>query len=99
MSMNTSDTFATRDDIQDWLISAVARSLKIDQDEIDPAVAFDRYGMDSVVAVELTGELEKRLGLSLPPTLMYDYPTIVALSEYMADQLALPRTGALAEAV
>ena len=64
--------------------TGLAKSLKMAPDDVDTAVAFDRYGMDSVVAVELTGELEQRMGKKLEPTLLYDYPTIDALSAYLA---------------
>jgi acyl carrier protein len=99
MRKNAPQTFTTKDDIQDWLTSAIARSLNLQPDEIDTSVAFDRYGMDSVVAVELTGDLEKLAGRSLSPTLMYDYPTIEALSAHVADELALGTEVFLAEAV
>ena len=99
MIMTTSAKLTTKDSIQNWLISAIARSLKIDADEIDTSVAFDRYGMDSVVAVQLTGELQKEINQDLSPTLMYDYPTIEALCEHIAEQLALESEGVFAQAV
>ena len=91
-------TFQSREDINQWLVRSMARTLKIDADAIETNVAFDRYGMDSVVAVELTGELEKLAGRKLSPTLMYDYPTVDALSGHLAVELALSGAG-LAEAV
>ena len=99
MTMNRSATLMTKDEIQNWLIQGIARSLKIDADEIDTSVAFDRYGMDSVVAVQLTGELEKRLGYPMSPTLMYDYPTIDALSQHVVEELASADERLPAEAV
>lgn len=99
MSKNESEVFTTKSDVQDWLISAIGRALQIDPNEIETSVAFDRYGMDSALAVELTGELEKRVGQSLSPTLMYDYPTIDALSEHLAGELTLGTEGLLTEAV
>jgi acyl carrier protein len=96
MKKHTSAALMTKDDLHDWLVDAIARKLQIDPEEIDAAVAYDRYGMDSVAAVELTGELEKRLGRRLSPTLMYDYPTVDALSRHLADELRAAASGALA---
>jgi acyl carrier protein len=98
MSTNQSRAFTTKDDIEGWLISAIARSLKIDPNEIETSVAFDRYGMDSARAVELTGDLEERIGQTLSPTLMYDYPTIDALTEHLSGELTLGGEALLAEA-
>jgi acyl carrier protein len=75
----------TREDIQGWLVTAIARSLRVDPDEIETAVPFDRFGMDSVVVVHLTEELSQRIGKKLSPTLMYEHPTIDALSEHLAE--------------
>lgn len=85
------DGDAMRDEaaIRGWLVSAIAKALRVGAGEIDPTVPFDRYGLDSVAAVELTGDLETWLRRSLPPTLMYDYPTIDSLSVHLARQEAL----------
>lgn len=42
-----------------------------------------RYGLDSVTAVGLAGELEEWLGRQITPTLIYDYPTIAGLIQYL----------------
>jgi hypothetical protein len=43
-------------------------------------------GLNSVAAVSLTATLEAQLGISLPPTLAFDYPTMSAMAEYIATQ-------------
>jgi hypothetical protein len=40
-------------------------------------------GLDSLGAVELRNSLEASLGLTLPGTLVFDYPTVDALSDYV----------------
>ncbi|WP_394842048.1 acyl carrier protein [Pendulispora brunnea] len=74
----------TKEHIQDWLITAFARVLEIAPEELDTSIPFERYGIDSAFAVQLTGDLEKLLGRSLSPTLLYDYPSIDLLSAHLA---------------
>jgi acyl carrier protein len=74
--------------IQTWIASYVADLLEVEPDEIDPTLPFDRYGLDSAVAIGLTGDLEDWLGTQLDPTLLYDYPTVAALSKHLAAELA-----------
>ena len=48
-------------------------------------------GVDSMMAVELRGRLARGLGkgLELPATLIFDFPTIAAVAEYLARELGL----------
>lgn len=78
-----SKTF-TAPQIQQWLITTVAKALKADVGEIDVDVSFDRYGLDSSETVEIVGDLADWLGRELSPTLLYDYPTIKSLSVHLA---------------
>lgn len=75
---------ATPDAIGDWLCRRVAAALDIDSAQIDPDITFDRYGLDSVRALEVTADLGTCLGLGeLAPTLLYDYPTINQLAAHV----------------
>jgi hypothetical protein len=40
-------------------------------------------GLDSPGAVELRNELSKQIGIQLPGTLVFDYPTVGALTGYI----------------
>jgi myxalamid-type polyketide synthase MxaE and MxaD len=70
--------------IQEWLIERLAELLEIAPDEIDVREPFASYGLGSVHAISLSGELESWLGRRLSPTLVYDFPTIAALTEHIA---------------
>lgn len=72
-------------EIQAWIVTYLAELLEIDSDEINTTIAFDRYGLDSSVAVGLTGDLENWMERQLDPTLLYDYPTIESLAQHLAD--------------
>jgi acyl carrier protein len=73
--------------IKYWIISYLAELLEVDPEEIDPTIPFDRYGLDSSSAVGLTGDLEDWLQHELDPTLLYDYPTIEHLAQYLGSAL------------
>ena len=70
-------------EIQDWLVSYIAKLLEIDPQEIDVKISFNRYGLDSYMTVGLIADLEVRLGCNLSPTVMYNYPNIESLARHL----------------
>jgi acyl carrier protein len=71
---------------QRWLVSWLVAELDLDADGIDASQTFLSYGMDSMNAMMLAGDLEAALGTRLSPTLAWDYPTINALGEFVVTE-------------
>lgn len=73
--------------IRDWLIRRVAEAAEMDPSEVDPREPFVSYGLESAEAIGLSGDLQDWLGLRLPATLIYTYPTIESVTEYLTEQV------------
>jgi acyl carrier protein len=73
--------------LQNWFITRLSELLEVEQDEVEVDIPFDRYGLDSSAAVGLTGELSDLLEIDVEPTLLYDYPTVETLVDYLSKQL------------
>jgi acyl carrier protein len=71
------------EEIQEWLISRISEELEFEPETIDIYEPFALYGINSVVAVTLAADLEDWLQVKLPATLLWDYPTIETLSQYL----------------
>ncbi len=83
----TRDELVMAENIQAWIIAYLAELLELDAAEIDVKAPFDSYGLDSAVAVGMTGDLENWLDRRLDPTLLYDYPTVESFSRHLAEQI------------
>jgi acyl carrier protein len=74
----------TKEEIQAWLISNIAALVEIDPQTIDIHKPLEYYGMDSMQAMHLSGDLADWLGSQLSPTVVWDYPTIELLASHLA---------------
>src|SRR5215813_4403597 len=85
------ETESLAEKTQDYLRKQLSELLKAPPQKIDPRAALEIYGMDSILAMKLTNQLEKTFG-SLPKTLFFEYQTIRDLAEYFvahhSEQLA-----------
>jgi phthiocerol/phenolphthiocerol synthesis type-I polyketide synthase B len=54
---------------------------------LDPTAGFFQSGMDSLMSVTLQRALSDSLGETLPASVVFDYPTVEALSDYLATLL------------
>ena len=84
-----------------------AELLGLDADDVEEDRPLSELGIDSVTAVELVERVGASLGRSIPGTLLFDYPTLEAISGFVIDELlgtdldappetprvAAPRTG------
>ncbi len=71
-----------------WLTTRIAALVKRPAAAIDPEAPFSSFGLDSVTIVSLSGDLSTFVGHDLPPTLLYDFPSIARLSRRLAGDAA-----------
>jgi acyl carrier protein len=75
----------------DCIRSHVAKILGIELPEsIDIDRGLSELGMDSLSSVELRNKLQTSLQCTLPSTLIFDYPTIAAIADYLNKKILSP---------
>ena len=72
--------------IQSRMVSALSQALEVAPEDVDITVPLENYGLDSLTIFNLTGDLAEWLNRDIPATLFWDYPTIAAVSEYLANE-------------
>ena len=72
------------EDIQNETISLLAKRLSVKKSEVDLSKTFTGYGLDSIDALTLIGDLEDEFEIELPSTLLWDFNNINEMAEYVA---------------
>lgn len=78
---------ATEEEIQAWIITWISHELKLDPTTIDKTHSFVQIGLESLIAIRLLHEAELLFNIPLESNLAWEYPTIDAISQYIASQL------------
>lgn len=79
-------------DLRSLFRQFVAEAILQKESEIDDTTSFYQLGMDSLSAVEVVSKIEKATGLSLDPTLLFEYDTIDTLHGCILERLATPKS-------
>jgi phthiocerol/phenolphthiocerol synthesis type-I polyketide synthase B len=74
-----------RDLLVDHVTTQVVAAMGLASPQLlDPSAGFFQAGMDSLMSVTLQRSLSESLGEALPPSVVFDYPTVEALTDHLA---------------
>jgi NADPH:quinone reductase-like Zn-dependent oxidoreductase/SAM-dependent methyltransferase/acyl carrier protein len=74
--------------VQDHVAQAAGQVLGVAADrQLDEHRPFHELGLDSLMAVELRNILAREIGEALPATLLFDYPTLSTLVDFLFTQI------------
>lgn len=76
-------------EVRRHLVARLAVLLNMDADSIEDEVAIADYGLDSSLAVGMSGEIGRWLGAEQDPGLLWSCPTVNALVEHVTDQIRM----------
>ncbi|MDV3133718.1 acyl carrier protein [Mycobacterium sp. 29Ha] len=79
---------ANRHPILGWLSTQLASYLEVPAATINPMVPLAEMGIDSVHAISLVGDVEARFDIDVDPTMIFDYPTLSRIAEFISSALA-----------
>ncbi len=73
----------SRSALRDRVRTLAAQVLGLSADDLDPRQGFFDAGMDSLTAVELASRLTADLGEPVPSTLVFEHPTVDAVTDHL----------------
>jgi len=75
--------------VEDFVQAEVARVLRLAPSRIDPTKPFRTMGLDSLMGLELRNRLEPAVGIRIPATLVWNYPTVVQFAAQLAERMGV----------
>jgi NAD(P)-dependent dehydrogenase (short-subunit alcohol dehydrogenase family)/acyl carrier protein len=69
---------------REYLKKVVAGALKVGREQLEEDVPLEKYGLDSILVLRVTQELESGFG-SLSKTLFFEYPSVRELAGYFLE--------------
>ncbi|SFR72218.1 SDR family NAD(P)-dependent oxidoreductase [Anaeromicropila populeti] len=78
------DIAKAKKELYQYLKGILSEVTKLPVDMIEEDCAFDNYGVDSVMIIQMTKNMENKFGL-LPKTLFFEYLNICQLAEYFLE--------------
>ena len=79
---------ATHRPILRWLTAQIASYLEVPAATISPMVPLAEMGVDSVHAISLVGDVEAHFDIDVDPTMIFDYPTLGRIAEFISTAVA-----------
>ena len=73
---------------EQFLYQCVGDLLEISPVHLQPTQPFSELGIDSIVGIELIQRINQRFNLQLPTIILFEYPTIAKLAQYIQSKSA-----------
>ncbi|MEY9926808.1 acyl carrier protein [Catenulispora sp. GP43] len=87
MSTQT-DAAPTADEIRVWLTERIAFYVDTPVERIDPEAKLAELGLDSIYVLTMCGDIEDWLGIVVDTAMVWDHPTVAALADRLAEDVA-----------
>jgi acyl carrier protein len=71
-----------------WLTTRLASYLEVSAATINPMVPLAEMGVDSVHAISLVGDVEMHFDIDVDPTMIFDYPTLSRIADFVGTAVA-----------
>ncbi|WP_437643502.1 SDR family NAD(P)-dependent oxidoreductase [Sorangium sp. So ce362] len=81
--IEAASTASTQPELRDVIIDAIVDVLHQKRGVIAPDINIAEYGFDSLSMAKFAGQLGRRLGLSLPPLMLFEHTTVREIEGYL----------------
>jgi acyl carrier protein len=70
-------------EIENFIMLELSILLNLEFNKIDKTTDFEKLGLDSITAAQISGKLSELVGSTVYPDVLYDFNSIERLSKYI----------------
>lgn len=78
------NSYSMKHNVIEWLINSFSELLDIKKEDIDVNTELHEYGADSIIYAQAIKQLSSMLKIDIDPSILYEYPTIELLSNWLS---------------
>lgn len=87
----------TANSLCQWLVQTIGKTVNLTEQNmaeegIDYQSSFSQFGLDSAAISVISGQLEALLGCQISPTILYNYPSVQRLADYLVGPKTIDKT-------
>tara|TARA_R110000824_G_scaffold139589_2_gene304805 strand:+ start:264 stop:626 length:363 start_codon:yes stop_codon:yes gene_type:complete len=74
----------TQEEVQEWIVQWLVDIASVTRESIELDKPFSDYHLDSLTAAEFSDDIHDWLGVEVPITLVWNYPTLADMTRYLS---------------
>ena len=74
----------TQEEVQEWIVQWLVDVAAVTRDSIELDKPFNDYHLDSLTAAEFSDDIHDWMGIEVPITILWNYPTLADMTSYLS---------------
>ena len=74
----------TQEEVQEWIVQWLVDVAAVSRESVELDKPFNDYHLDSLTAAEFSDDIHDWLGVEVPITLVWNYPTLADMTRYLS---------------
>ena len=74
----------TQEEVQEWIVQWLVDVAAVTRESVELDKPFNDYHLDSLTAAEFSDDIQDWMGIEVPITILWNYPTLADMTSYLS---------------
>jgi len=76
----------TQEEVQEWIVQWLVDVAAVSRESVELDKPFNDYHLDSLTAAEFSDDIHDWMGIEVPITILWNYPTLADMTRYLSER-------------